>query len=120
LQKGSAGRALKEFEKAARLPGGAMLGSFGRACVYALTGRKEQSEAELRALVERSKLGYVPFFYLTAVSAALGERDRAFEYLAMSYAERDAEAVFLKFDPLLDPLRDDPRFNDWLEKMNLR
>ncbi len=57
---------------------------------------------------------------MAAVCAVLGEKDRAFEYLAMSYAERDGEQVFLNFDPLLDNLRDDPRFDDWLEKMNLR
>jgi hypothetical protein len=54
------------------------------------------------------------------ISAALGDKDQAFEYLAMSYAERDSEKLFLKFDPQLDPLRDDPRFDNWLEKMNLR
>jgi tetratricopeptide (TPR) repeat protein len=120
LQKGSANKALKEFEKAARLPGGGTFGSFGRACVYAATGKREKAEAELQSLVERSKQAYVPFYYMAAVSAALGERDRAFEYLAMSYAERDAEEIYLKFDPQMDPLRDDPRFDDWLEKMNLR
>ena len=54
------------------------------------------------------------------ISAALGDKEKAFGYLAMSYAAKDAEELYLKFDPLLDPLRDDPRFGDWLEKMNLR
>ena len=120
LQKGSAKKALQEFENAARLPGGATLGSFGRACVYAATGKKEKAEAEFQALLERSKQTYVPFYYMAAISAALGDKDRAFEYLAMSYAERDAEEIYLKYDPQMDPLRDDPRFDDWLEKMNLR
>ena len=120
LQKGSTTKALKEFENAARKAGGSTLGSFGRACVYAATGKREKAEAELQALVERSKQTYVPFYYMAVVSAALGEKDRAFEYLAMSYAERDAEKLYLKFDPQLDPLRDDPRFDDWLGKMNLR
>ncbi len=120
LQKGSPKKALKEFENAARLPGGSTYGSFGRACFFAATGKRDQAEAELQALVERSKQAYVPFYYMAAISAALGEKDRAFEYLAMSYAERDAEQIFLKFDPQMDPLRDDPRFDDWLDKMNLR
>jgi serine/threonine-protein kinase len=120
LQKGSAKKALQEFEKAARLPGGATLGAFGRGCVYATTGKKEKAEAELQVLIERSKQAYVPFSFMALICSALGEKDRAFEYLAMSYAERDAEQVFLKFDPLFDNLRDDPRFEDWLEKMNLR
>ena len=120
LQKGSPSKALEELERTARLPGGSTLGAFGRACVYAATGKKEKAEAELQALVERSKQTYVPFYYMAAISAALGDKERAFEYLAMSYAEKDAEMVYLKYDPQLDSLRDDPRFDDWLGKMNLR
>jgi len=120
LQKGSTKKALQEFEKAAGLPGGNTLGAFGRAYVLAATGKREKAEAELQALVERSKQTYVPFYYMAVISAALGDKEKAFEYLAMSYAERDAEQMYLKFDPQLDSLRDDPRFDDWLGKMNLR
>jgi len=120
LLKGSAGKAMREMEKADHRPAGSMLGTFGKACVYAVTGKREKAEDELRALIDRSKQSYVPFYYFAAICAALGEKDRAFEYLAMSYAERDAEKLWLMFDPLMDPLRDDPRFDDWLEKMNFR
>jgi TolB-like protein/Tfp pilus assembly protein PilF len=120
LQKGSPKKALQEFEKAVRLPGGSALGTFGKAYAYAVTGKREKAETELQALVERSKKTYVPFYYMAVISAALGEKDRAFQYLAMSYAERDAEQIYLKYDPQLDSLRDDPRFDDWLGKMNLR
>ena len=120
LQKGSTKKAFREFDRAAELPGGAISASFGRACAYAVMGKKELVQKEREALLERSKQGYVPFYFLAAISAALGEKDRAFEYLAMSYAERDAEQIYLKFDPQMDPLRDDPRFDDWLDKMNLR
>jgi serine/threonine protein kinase/tetratricopeptide (TPR) repeat protein len=120
LANGDAKKALKEFEAAERLPGGAISGSFGKACVYAASGKRDQAEAELGALIERSKQTYVPFYYLAVICAAMGEKDKAFEYLAMSYAERDAEKLWIKFDPQIDSLRDDPRFDDWLEKMNLR
>jgi tetratricopeptide (TPR) repeat protein len=120
LQKGSPKKALREFEKTADLPGGGISASFGRACAYAALGKKERAQEELVTLLKRSKLEYVPFYFPAVISAALGEKDRAFEFLAMSYAERDAEKLFLKFDPQIDPLRDDPRFDDWLEKMNLR
>jgi len=120
LEKGDMKKALREFEAAERLPGGSNYASFGKACVYAGTGKRNQAEAELLALVERSKQAYVPYYYMAVISTALGDKDTAFEYLAMSYAERDSEKLFLKFDPQLDPIRDDPRFDDWLEKMNLR
>ncbi len=120
MQKGEPKKALQEFEKAGRLPGGSSLATFGRAYVNAATGRRDQAAAGLRALVEQSKQAYVPFYGMALISTALGDKDKAFEYLAMSAAERDSELMYLKVDPCLDPLRDDPRFGELLEKMNLR
>ncbi len=54
-----------------------------------------------------------------AVEAALGEREAAFESLEQAYAERDIQLQFLKVEPGYDPLRDDPRFNEMLRRMNL-
>ncbi|MDH4270676.1 MAG: protein kinase [Candidatus Aminicenantes bacterium] len=120
LEKDELKKALKEFEAAAKLPGGSNYGTYGKALVYAAGGKRDRAEAEMQTLLDRSKQTYVPYYSLAVISAALGDREKAFGYLAMSYAAKDAEELYLKFDPLLDPLRDDPRFDDWLEKMNLR
>ncbi|MBN2409934.1 MAG: protein kinase [Candidatus Aminicenantes bacterium] len=120
LEKGELKKALREFEAAAGLSGGDNYGTLGKALVYAASGRRDKAEAELQTLLDRSKSSYVPHYSLAVISAALGDKEKAFEYLAMSYAAKDAEELYLKVDPLLDPLRDDPRFGDWLEKMNLR
>jgi tetratricopeptide (TPR) repeat protein len=120
LEKDELKKALKEFENAEKLPGGTNYGTYGKALVYAAGGKRDRAEAEMQTLLERSKTGYVPYYNLAVISTALGNKDKAFEYLAMSYAAKDAEELYLKSDPLLDPLRDDPRFGDWLEKMNLR
>jgi serine/threonine protein kinase/tetratricopeptide (TPR) repeat protein len=120
LEKGELKKAVKEFDAAAKLPGGANYGTYGKALAYAEGGKRDRAEAELRTLLDRSKQTYVPYYSLAVISAALGDKEKAFEYLAMSYAAKDAEELYLKFDPMLDPLRDDPRFGDWLEKMNLR
>ncbi len=120
LEKGEHKKAIKEFEAAAKLPGGSNYGTVGNALAYAAAGKRDRAETEMQALLERSKTGYVPHYNLAVISAALGDKEKAFEYLAMSYAAKDAEELYLKYDPLLDPLRDDPRFGDWLEKMNLR
>ncbi|MFP3939340.1 MAG: tetratricopeptide repeat protein [Thermoanaerobaculia bacterium] len=49
--------------------------------------------------------------------AALGEVDAAMLWLERSFAERETDLVSLAVDPRLDPLRDDPRFQELLERM---
>ena len=51
---------------------------------------------------------------------ALGERDKAFAELNKSYENREPSMRSLKVDPLLDPLRDDPRFADLMRRMGLQ
>jgi len=45
-----------------------------------------------------------------AYSAQLGDRDKAFEYLETIFERREIWITYLRADPLLDLLRDDPRF----------
>ncbi len=49
----------------------------------------------------------------------LGEKDQALEWLEKAFAERETGLTFLKTRPYYDPLRDDPRFQDLLRRMNL-
>jgi hypothetical protein len=57
---------------------------------------------------------------VAAIYTALGNKEKAFEWLNKSYEERTAAAPALKLDPGWDPLRSDPRFNDLLRRMNLQ
>jgi DNA-binding winged helix-turn-helix (wHTH) protein/TolB-like protein/Flp pilus assembly protein TadD len=49
--------------------------------------------------------------------AQLGEKDKAFETLEAAIRQRASGLVWLKVDPLLDPLRDDPRFADLMRRV---
>jgi hypothetical protein len=48
--------------------------------------------------------------------AALGDKDRAFEWLEKNQKERDGWLLFLNADPRLSPLRSDPRFHDLVRR----
>jgi len=52
------------------------------------------------------------------IYAQLGDKGQAFEWLEKAYEEREG-LIIVKVDPQLDPLRDDPRFQDLLLRMNL-
>jgi hypothetical protein len=54
---------------------------------------------------------------LATVYAALGEKDKAFAELNKSYEMRENIMTLTKVDPRLDPLRDDPRFEELLRKV---
>ena len=49
----------------------------------------------------------------------LGDIEEAFKYLEKGYQERDEGLTYLAVDPLYDPLRSDPRFQNLLRRMNL-
>ncbi len=49
--------------------------------------------------------------------AALGEKDEAFATLNRAYENHEFGLLLIKTDPRLDPLRDDPRFQELLRKV---
>jgi serine/threonine-protein kinase len=49
----------------------------------------------------------------------LGERDLAFEWMDKAYQDKRGWLAYMKIEPLLDGLRDDPRFYRLLERMRL-
>lgn len=119
-QKGLFKKALKEFEKAEKLARGSESYLAGIAYVQALAGNPEKAQKALQELIKRSEQIYVPAYSVALVYVALGDKDRALEFLEKAFAERATSIVSLKIDPQLDPLRDDPRFAALLERMNLR
>jgi hypothetical protein len=55
-----------------------------------------------------------------AVYAALGDNDRAFELLERAYRGRKSSVMTLAVNPKIDALRDDPRFDQFLDRVGLR
>jgi hypothetical protein len=71
---------------------------------------------ELKGL---SKERYVPAFSFAVIYLGLGEKDQAFAWLEKAYEDRSSLILFLKGDPIWDPLRSDPRFADLLRRIGL-
>ena len=72
---------------------------------------------------QNAKQGFAPE-NLAVAYTALGDKDRAFYWLEQAYRHpemvgHDYGLEVLKVDPLLAPLRSDPRFTDLLHRMGL-
>lgn len=50
--------------------------------------------------------------------AAVGDNDKAFEYLERSLSERSNMIAVVEIDPELEPLRNDPRYIEFLRKID--
>jgi len=84
---------------------------------YALTGKTAEAR-KILAELDRAKSGSVRFRDLARIYIGLGDKDRAFEYLRKSVSQKEGY-IYLKADPLYDPLRSDPRFTELLRRMHL-
>jgi TolB-like protein/Tfp pilus assembly protein PilF len=61
---------------------------------------------------------HVPAYFVSRIYAALGETNEAFKWLETGYQERGEWMTLLKVDPRFDNMRDDPRFQDLMRRMN--
>ncbi len=87
---------------------------------YALAGRKADAQSELNVLTAIGKKRYVPPSYVAIVYLALGDKDKAFEYLNKSYQDRSEQLLYLGVEPVVDSLRSDPRFDKLLKQVGLK
>ena len=119
LMKGSRAKAVTKLEEAADLSGRdpMLLCWLGHA--YGLVGRKADARRVQRALEERGRDRYLSPYHLAVVHAGLGETDAAFLRLDEAFRERAPVLFHAKVEPLLTPLRSDPRFQDLLRRMAL-
>jgi len=111
--------AAKEFQKAMALSGGnpVYLASLGHA--YAIGGRKADAMRILNELEERSKLSYVPPYWMATLCTGLGEKDKALKWLDKAHEERSGGLSWLGVDPRLDSLRSDARFAALSQRVGL-
>ena len=85
---------------------------------YASSGNKTEAVKILEQLKEVSRQRYVSMFSFAIVYLALGDKEEALRWLEQSYQDRaGADIGWIRVDPLIDPLRGDPRFEALAEKI---
>jgi eukaryotic-like serine/threonine-protein kinase len=119
VQKGRCDDGIAEFLKARSIdPNGIeMIG--GLAQGYASCGRRAEAELTLHELIELSKQRYVSPHWMASTQAALGNKDEAFKSLDQAFDRRFGPLIYLKVNPIWDPLRSDPRFAERLRRLGL-
>jgi TolB-like protein/DNA-binding winged helix-turn-helix (wHTH) protein/Flp pilus assembly protein TadD len=70
----------------------------------------------LKKALENPK-SYVSPYYVSRLFALNGDREKALEWLAKAVTSSDSNAAAIKVDPALDSLRDDSRFQSYIQEM---
>jgi tetratricopeptide (TPR) repeat protein len=94
-----------------------MVMAYGHA--QALAGNTAEARKALNTLTQMQKTRLVPDLYLAAIHVGLGEKDEAFNLLGIAYQKREDRLIYLRVEPMADPLRSDPRFAQLLAKIGV-
>jgi tetratricopeptide (TPR) repeat protein len=119
MQQGLYDEAAASFKEAIASSDYDVMAFAGLGHVAARRGRVDEARAVLNELHERSQTSYVSPVALCGLHVALGQVDKAFEWLEQAYGERRGWLAYLKIEPMLDGLRNDPRFPRLVERMRL-
>jgi serine/threonine-protein kinase len=87
--------------------------------VAVLRGRAAEGREILEGLYALARERYVSPVAFASLHITLGDRDAAFGWLEKAFEERRGWLAYLKVEPILDPLRSDPRFGALLQRMRL-
>ena len=118
LEKGMFEAAIAEEQKAIKVFGESplLLATLGN--MYGAAGKRAEALKILKQLKEQSKQKYVSPYDVALVDIGLRDKDQALLWLEKAYQAHSNDMSDLKVDPMVDPLRSDPRFQDIMRRMN--
>ena len=85
---------------------------------YARIGQKDKAMETLNELNQLASRRFVSPYHQALVYLGLGENSQAIDWLEKAYDKRSPWVIWLKVEPMFDPLRSDPRFQALYHKMN--
>jgi TolB-like protein/Tfp pilus assembly protein PilF len=115
--KGDVAGAIAEYDKAESLDDDPqILALLGRA--YAETGKKDKALEILGQLKALGGQHFVRNYLYTIIYTGLGDKATAIDYLEKARDGGETpDTTWLKVDPIFDPLRNEPRFQQLIAKM---
>ncbi len=111
-------KSLATYYKAFNLADGLAEVGGGLGHALGLAGEQEEAKKLADFYAETAASGrYVPAVQRAFIHIGLGEYDEAIALLEQAYNENSWFIIFMQVEPWLDPLRDDPRFQEIMDRM---
>ena len=118
-QQGNLAEAERVLRESTALRGTGTYATSALGYVLGLAGRRAEAEALLRELESAAADGYVSPVAFATIHIGLGNHDESFRWIEKAWAERRGWMAYLTVNPLVDPLRKDPRYTEYVRRMRL-
>lgn len=119
IQRGELEEAERVLREAIDLPGAGTYATATLGYALARRGKRAEAEALLAALERDANRNYVSPVAFAILNIGLGECERALDWAERAYEERRGWLTYLAVNPMLDPLREERRFQALLRRMKL-
>ena len=86
---------------------------------YAQSGQLTKALEQLDYANAQGEQGQNLPYWTAALYTALNDHSKALDLLEIAYDQREADIIFLDVEPVLAPLRSEPRFQKLLKRMRL-
>lgn len=83
----------------------------------AKSGSQDEARNLLDKLLKLSNERFIPPYHIALIYNALGETDKALEWLEKGCEQHDPKMAFLKVDPKWNNLRSEPRFIELMRRI---
>ena len=107
------------MQQAVALSRGAGISLANLGHVQARAGQRDEARRVLQQLAQTSKERYVPALAFAIVHLGLGEDDETLDWLEKAYDERFNRLAYLRREGMWQPMRQNPRFQELLRRINL-
>jgi len=118
LQKEMFVKSVAAFQKAVSLSPGDLESMAGLGHAYAVVGRREDALGIVARLKQPSQQKLIPSWGIATIYIGLDNKDEAFVWLEKALVDHLPPLVYIQTDPVLDPLRSDPRFQALVRRMD--
>ena len=86
---------------------------------YGTSGQIKHTQKIAQTFAAYAKKRYIPATYFGMLYAGLGDQEKALDWLEKAFEERADGLTWINVEPMFDAMRNHPRFQDLVKKMNL-
>jgi predicted Zn-dependent protease len=117
-QKGLYDQAIKTQQNVVELTGGSLVSKSVLGHAYAMAGHTKEATAILKEIESQPKQKQKSY-YLAMICTALGQKDKAIDWLEQALQERSTFLIFINTDFALESLHSHPKFAALVRRVGL-